>query len=209
MADIVDLKSRPAPTKDDLEFISDMARFSEQVLSEQAIRKKYRMFDDAAWQKLGADDDLVRAIEAESVRRIRDGSAKREKAQKLVVAAPDVLSGILLDNTANARHRIDSAKELNNFAAPLAGQGAPMADRFIIQINLGADTLTFNKSIAIDPNDREPQRPHAIRRVSDDRGEEIDGERWWRQHYLTGWLRNDHSKNQRLRRLPHRSPNRH
>ena len=32
MADIVDLQDRPAPTKDDLEFVVDMARFSEWLL---------------------------------------------------------------------------------------------------------------------------------------------------------------------------------
>jgi hypothetical protein len=160
VGDIVNLRGRPVPLEDDLEFISDMARFSESILSEKAIRKKYRLADDV-WEKLADDDNLVRAIEAESVRRIRDGSAKREKSQLLVVRAPDVLSDILLDNTANARHRIDSCKVLNDFAAP-GPQGAPPTERFLIQINLGADTLTFNKSIRplepgeIDPDDSSP-----------------------------------------------------
>ena len=47
---------------------------------------------------------------------------------------------------------------LNDFAAN-GPQGTPAADRFIIQINLGADTLRFDKSIAIDPNDRDPHHP--------------------------------------------------
>jgi hypothetical protein len=53
MADIVELHGRSAPTKDDLEFISDMARFSESILTETAIRKKYRMFDDTVWHRSG------------------------------------------------------------------------------------------------------------------------------------------------------------
>jgi hypothetical protein len=126
------------------------------------------MFDDTVWEKLADDDNLVRAIEAESVRRIRDGSAKKEKAQKLVVAAPDVLSNILLDNTANARHRIDSCKVLNDFAAN-GPEAAPASDRFIISIVLNSDNsggepaaLHFNKSIRplspgeVDPDDVDP-----------------------------------------------------
>ena len=69
----------------------DCARFREGLLEEKAIRKKYR-FDEAAWEALG-NDEMVRAVEEEFVRRISDGSSKREKAQKLVVAAPDVLWG--------------------------------------------------------------------------------------------------------------------
>jgi hypothetical protein len=159
VGDIVNLHGRTVPLGDDLEFISDMARFSESLLTEKAIRKKYRLADDV-WEKLADDDNLVRAIEAESVRRVRDGSAKKEKAQKLVVAAPDVLSGILLDENANARHRIDSCKVLNDFASNGPGDTAPASDRFIISIVLSADgvphTEHYNKSIAVDVNDTGP-----------------------------------------------------
>ena len=87
MGNVVD--NKPAPTKDDFEFVSDLARYREKILDEKAIRKKYRLADDI-WEKLGDDDELIRAVEAESVRRIKDGSCKREKAQSLIVAAPDV-----------------------------------------------------------------------------------------------------------------------
>ena len=143
------------------ELIVDCARFREGLLDEKSIRKKYRLTDDV-WEKLAEDDALIRAIEDETLRRIRDGSAKREKAQLLVTKAPDVLSGILLDNTANARHRIDSCKVLNEFAANNGPEAATAGTRFLIQINLGADTLTFNKSIRplepgeIDPDDCGP-----------------------------------------------------
>ena len=86
MGDIVDLK--PVSLIENHEFISDMCRFSENILSENAIRKKYRMFDDTVWQQAGDDDELVRAIEAEKLRRVRDGSVKREKSQLLVIRAP-------------------------------------------------------------------------------------------------------------------------
>jgi hypothetical protein len=151
----------PAPTKDDNEFVADLARFAEALVSEADIKRKYR-FDDEVWTSLGSDDELVRAIEAEKVRRIRDGSSKRERAQQLVAKAPGVLGEIMLDANANPRHRIDSAKELNNFSDNGPGGTAPASDRFVITINLGDETLTFNKSIRpiepgeIDPDDSGP-----------------------------------------------------
>ena len=115
---------------------------------------------ESAWEALALDDELVRAIEAGSVRRIRDGSSKREKAQALIVKGPDILDSIASDVSASPRHRVDAIKALDTFAANDPGQNAPAGDRFIIQINLGEDvSLKFNKSIRplepgeIDPDD--------------------------------------------------------
>jgi hypothetical protein len=157
MGDVVDLKGLPAHLENDLEFIADCCRFAEKLLTEAQVRKKYRLPDDV-WEKLGDDDKLVEKIEAEKIRRIRDGSSKRERAQMLVVRAPDVLAGILGDPDANPRHRIDSAKALDDFAAngPAA---APTGDRFQITINLGTDLdgkpviESYDKSISINAND--------------------------------------------------------
>lgn len=153
MGDVVDIK--PIPTRDDIAFVQDMARFSEGLTDESAIRKKYRL-TESDWEKLGSDDDLVRAITDEKTRRIRDKSHMREKSQLLVTRAPDVLSGILLDDSQSARHRIDSAKVLNDFCNG-PGDTAPASDRFLIQINLGADTLTYNKRIRpLEPGEVDP-----------------------------------------------------
>jgi hypothetical protein len=146
----------PAPTKDDNEFVADLARFAEGITDEAAVRKKYR-FDDEVWTSLGSDDELVRAIEAEKVRRIRDGSSKREKSQLLITKAPAILDGIMSDPGASPRHRVDAIKTLDGFAANGPGATAPASDRFIIQINLGDETLTFNKSIRpIEPGEIDP-----------------------------------------------------
>jgi hypothetical protein len=116
------------------------------------VKKKYR-FSQATWEALGADDRLVEAIENEKARRVRDGSAKREKAQQFVTAAPDVLNTIMTDPKASPKHKIDSCRVLDQFAAN-GPQAASEADRFVISINLGADCkLTFDKKIAVDPND--------------------------------------------------------
>ena len=136
------------------EFITDCARYADGLLSEQDVKKKYR-FDDDTWARLGDNDALVEAIEAEKIKRIRDGSTKRERAQKLVAQAPGVLGDIMLDANTSPKHRIDASKTLDAFAAN-GPENAPAADRFVITINLGGDVLKFDKSIAIDANDVDP-----------------------------------------------------
>ena len=81
------------------------AGYSENILSEAAVKKKYR-FDDATWASLGDNEALIEKIEAEKTRRIRNGDTKRERAQVLVTQAPDVLGGIMLDASASPKHRI-------------------------------------------------------------------------------------------------------
>jgi len=129
----------PQSLLNDDEFITDLALFSENILTEKQVRQKYHLFDESAWTALN-DDALVERIELERTRRLHSGAAKREKAQLHVVAAPDVLSGILMDPKANAKHRIDSAKALDDLAgfAPQATHGD--SDRVIIRIDLSADT---------------------------------------------------------------------
>ncbi len=157
MGDVVNLQ--PAALIENQEFISDMCRFSEGIVSEKALRKKYRLAE-SDWEKLN-DDTLVRAIEAESIRRVRDGSCKRERAQLLVVKAPEVAASIMNDVEANAKHRLDACKVLDDFSAN-GPQGTPASDRFQIVINLGADldgkpiVEKYDRSVAIDVNDRDP-----------------------------------------------------
>ena len=61
----------------------------------------------------------------------------------------------MLDASASPKHRIDSAKALDAFAAN-GPEVSPAGDRVVIQINLGSDVLKFDKSIAPDPNDVDP-----------------------------------------------------
>jgi hypothetical protein len=142
------------------EFVCDLARFSENLLTEKFIRKKYGNLTEATWTRLGKNDELVSAVEAEKIRRTRDGSSKREKSQQLIVAAPDILSGIMT-NAASPKHQIDAIKTLDSFTGT-PGESAPVGDRFIISIVLNADdpstehTETYSKSIKIDPDDVDP-----------------------------------------------------
>src|SRR5262245_34278552 len=139
------------------EFITDCARYAEGLLSEKDVKKRHH-FDDNTWESLGNNEKLIEAIEAEKLRRVRSGLAKRELAQKHVVKAPDVLNTIMLDPAASPKHRIDSAKVLDQFAAN-GPEAAPAADRFVITINLGSDVLHFDKSIAIGPD---PDPPNEV-----------------------------------------------
>jgi hypothetical protein len=82
---------------------------------------------------------MVEMVEAEQVRRIRNGAAKREKAQLHVVRAPDVLEKIMSDPKANARHRIDASKALDDLAGFAPQRPAAETDRVIIHIDMGAD----------------------------------------------------------------------
>jgi hypothetical protein len=136
------------------EFITDCARYAEGLLSEKEVKKKHH-FDDDTWARLGEDETLIAVIEAEKLRRIRNGSTKRERAQQLVAQAPGVLGDIMLDASASPKHRIDASKTLDAFAAN-EPEAAPAADRFVITINLGGDVERYSKSIAIDANDVDP-----------------------------------------------------
>jgi len=122
----------------DPELISDLARFSEALCTESAIRKKWRLSEDT-WELLGSSDELVRAIEEEKTRRIRSGTTKCELAQQHILRGPNVLATIMDDPKANARHRVDSIKTLNAIADP-GPEAAAEEQRVIIKIDLGSDT---------------------------------------------------------------------
>jgi hypothetical protein len=140
------------------EFIEDMARYSSGVLTEAQVKRKYRRFDDDIWEKLGSDDQLVDAIDARKLERIRDGRTKRELAQLHVVEAPRTLNDIMLSPAVSPRTKIDAAKTLDGLAAT-GPEAVQPVDRFIIRIDLSAGTgdadqiLTFNKSIPVTPDD--------------------------------------------------------
>jgi len=119
------------------------------------VKKKYRL-EESEWDALGENDELVRAVDAEKVRRIRTGISAREKAQLKFIVAPDVLGNILTDNSASPRHRIEASRELRAVAS-VGPEDAPTADRFQITINLGSDVIHIDKPIkpGPDPHDGE------------------------------------------------------
>src|SRR6516164_10430319 len=151
------------------ELLEDLARYQEGLYTQQQVKKRWReVIDEKTWNELGSDDELVRAIEARRVQRVRSGAFKRESAQKHIIKAPDILEKIMSDDSANARHRVDSIKALDALADP-GPQTAPPADRFIITIDLTGDSKL--RSAEPDPNDVitiEATRPAAIADQSED-----------------------------------------
>src|SRR5262249_3646794 len=126
-----------SPHIDNHELVTDLTRFAEGLLEEKHVRKKYR-FDESTWEALGTDEKFIEAVELERIRRVRDGSFKRERSQQHITRAPDVLAGIMDDPKQSAKHRIDSAKVLDDFGAN-GPKAAPEQDRVIIRIDMGAD----------------------------------------------------------------------
>src|SRR5262249_21079626 len=75
------------------ELVTDCCKFAEGVVDEAAVRKKWRgVIDEKTWDELGSDDAFCDAIAAQKLLRIRNGQAKREKAQSLVVKTPEISS---------------------------------------------------------------------------------------------------------------------
>jgi hypothetical protein len=149
MSDVISL---PVSLDSDMgrALIADLARFSEGVLTEAQVKKKHH-FNDSTWEALGDHEALLAEVDAEKLRRIRSGAAKREKAQQLVVKAPDILSGIMTDPAQSARHRVDAIKTLDAFADSGPKDGPAAAEFFLIRIDLsgsdGNPTEIFEKTV--------------------------------------------------------------
>ena len=172
--------STPPPERsliDNHELITDLARYSETLCSESAIRKKWRLSEET-WEMLGSSDELVRAIEEEKTRRIRSGATKRELAQQHIIRGPTVLASIMDDPRANARHRVDSIKALNAIADP-GPEAATEQDRIIIKIDMGADLRA--KGQEPNPSDvvtiEATPRPNTPKQIKEDHGEDDE----WRR----------------------------
>ena len=130
-------------------FIADCCRFSEGILSEAAVKHRWRkVVSETDWATMGSNDELVEAIEREKIRRMRNGQTAREKAQLHAVKAPDILDQIMTDESISPRHKIEASREMRAIAA--TGQDAiPTSERFSIVINLGADEqIKIDKPIA-------------------------------------------------------------
>jgi len=146
--------NKPAPDRsliDNHELVTDLARFSETLLSESAVRKKWRLSEEV-WEQLGGDDEFVRAVEEEKTRRIRSGATKRELAQAHIIRGPGALAAIMDSPTSNDRHKVDAIKALNAIADP-GPEAAMEQEKIFIRIDLSADTkdpkdvLTFEATV--------------------------------------------------------------
>jgi len=119
-------------------FITDCSRNRERLFSDQQICEKYGLTMNA-WAEIARKQAVRLAVNAEHERRTFNGDAAREAAAKFFTKAPEVLDTILNDKSANARHRIEAAKELRATANVGAENSGKIAERFTIVIDLGAD----------------------------------------------------------------------
>src|SRR5262249_33763591 len=135
------LKAQSAPAeltslRENHELLTDLARDAEDILSDHDIKKKYH-FDNATWIRLCTDEKFIEKIEAEKVRRMRNGSTARERAQKLFTETPAVLGNILNDGNISPRHKIEAAREIRAVAATGPDTISTSEERFVIRIDLG------------------------------------------------------------------------
>jgi hypothetical protein len=139
--------------------VVDLARYAEGSLTEKQVRRRHKLLSEGDWEKMSTDEALCDRIEDEKIRRVYSGEAKKELAQKMVVAAPAVMNSIMMDEKASPKHKIDAAKTLDSFAANGSQAGTPDASRFVISIFLGTDASGnevvehFNKPLAVGTED--------------------------------------------------------
>jgi hypothetical protein len=157
MGDVVNLRSVPIDINSDVghQWVVDCCRAGEGLITDRELAEKYEL-SPADWQAITKDKALGHAIRAERDRRVRNGTAVREAAAKHLVKGPGILDGIMTNEQSNPRHKIEAFKELRQTAAIGDGAEGRSGERFVIQINIGADTETYNKSLAVDPNDTDP-----------------------------------------------------
>ena len=157
MSDTVVLQGTQVELNSDIgrQFVVDCVRAAEGLITDNELVEIYEI-TPVDWQNIAKDAALGRAIRAERDRRVRSGVAAREMASKHFVKAPTILDRIMTDDQSNPRHRIEAIRELRQTAIPESPNAQSQSERFIIQINLGADVEVYNKSIKVDPNDVAP-----------------------------------------------------
>jgi hypothetical protein len=159
-------------------FVTDCARFIENLITEEQLRRKYQL-DDAGWQQLATNEPLQQRVGAQKEKRIRDGTAAREKAAHLFLAAPDVLSTIMTDATASPRHRVDACRELRA-TAQVGSENKPAdeRDRFVINIRFGGQKV--HREIELKPikaeHDEEDKPLKTIEPKREEEGDDYEPE---------------------------------
>jgi hypothetical protein len=92
------------------------------------------------------------AVDAERERRVLNGQAAREAAQRHFAKAPTVLGDILTDEHISPRHRIEAARELRQVVGDRLDTASGTGEKFVITINLGGDEkLVYEREITPRP----------------------------------------------------------
>jgi hypothetical protein len=136
-------------------FVTDACRAGEAVVSDQDLMTKYDLTPEEL-QAIANTKAVERAIRNEREHRLRSGIATRELAAKSYFKAPTVLDSIMMNEQSNPRHRIESAKELRVISTPENQNNPAQSGMFHIVINLGDESIEFNKPIAVNADDTPP-----------------------------------------------------
>jgi hypothetical protein len=131
-------------------FVADCARNTEGLTSDLDIKTRYELGDED-WERLAANTPLLHAVRAERERRIRNGDAAREAAQRHFAKAPSILNRILTDEQVSPRHRIEAARELRQVVGNGPDTASGSRENFVITINLGEDYKLVKEFIPPDP----------------------------------------------------------
>jgi len=133
-------------------FITDLARNKERLFSDERVCEKYDI-QPADWTQITQSKTIRLLVNAEHERRMLNGDAAREAAAKQFTKAPEILGGILEDQKASPRHRIEAAKELRATANTGSEKTSTDTERYVITINLGND-----EKIVVDAGPLPPKR---------------------------------------------------
>jgi hypothetical protein len=137
--DTIILRGLPVALSGDVgrAFISDVARNSEGLTSDEEICTRYSL-SAKAWRQLAGNKAVITAVTDERERRVRQGIAAQESAAKIFAGAPTVLGSILHNELASPKHRIDAANALRQAACPETDGVVNPAEKFIINISFGS-----------------------------------------------------------------------
>jgi hypothetical protein len=133
------------------EFVRDLARHVEGIFPDDELKTKYAI-TEAELSSLATNPALLDAVRAERDRRIFDGEAAREAAQRHFATAPLVLSRILNNEEIAPRVRVEAARELRQAAGNSDKPDGPKK-KFIINIRIGGEKPLY---VETEVPDRKP-----------------------------------------------------
>jgi len=119
-------------------FVTDCVRAAEGLITDKELVEQYEI-EPGDWLTITKNRELIRAIQDERARRVRNGQAVREAAQQRLIKSPSIMDSIVSDAQANPRHRIEAAREIRATATGSDGAEkiADAGEKFVITINLG------------------------------------------------------------------------
>ena len=126
-------------------FIVDLCRGEEGILSAEDIKLKWELSDEQAAGVAG-NELIVKAVRAESERRMFSGTAPQEAAAFHFAKTPHRLGHMLNDKLEASRVKIDAAKELRAIAGKEGDRSATPGERYTITINLGTKEIPRHPS---------------------------------------------------------------